>query len=402
MTTYIWELLDGLELHDLIQEGRIKKQVHPRLPISIFNYTAAAQFKNIWTQSERVCRGLIIEDNSGIVVARGPEKFFNYGQSQAPEVPLDTLVTVTRKEDGSLGIGWEYDGHFGIATRGSFTSEQAEHATAKIDDKLRNDIRFAREWNQSAIYEIIYPDNRIVLDYGDRDELIWLGQVDNERGVIGFRNTTVVDNKWMITLEEALKLPIPNDEEGYVLDLLSEKIVGEGRERESHITITGHVKLKGEAYKLLHGLLTNTNARRIWAQLAWRACHDKLDPEKPKTWASRLGNDPEDFKRIDVSKTIEETFLEKVPDEFYGWVTKQIDSIESNVYDLIGQGMVLAEKLKGIEDKRERYEIVKGHPLQTEILRFADSGNPDGITVLAWKLSKPGDETPFKSNKEED
>lgn len=389
MTTYIWELLNGLELHDLIQEGRINKQVHPTLPISIFNYTAAAQFKNVWTKSERVCRGLIIEDNSGIVVARGPEKFFNYGQTGAPEIELDTLVDVTTKEDGSLGIGWEYDGHYGVATRGSFTSEQAVHATNLLTTDLKANIDYAAEKNMTRIMEIVYPKNRIVLDYGDRDELIPLGTVGNDSGLIEYRPRTVTF-KSGITLKEALELPIPNDEEGYVLDVLDGRYV------------TGHVKLKGEAYKLLHGLLTNTNARRIWAQLAWRACHDKLDPEKPKTWASRLGNDPEDFKRIDVTKTIEETFLEKVPDEFYGWVTKQIDSIESNVYDLIGQGMVLANKLYGIEDRRERYEIVKGHPLQTEILRFAESGNPDGIHVLAWKLSKPGDETPFKSNKEED
>jgi RNA ligase len=392
MTTYIWELLDGLELHDMIAEGRINKQVHPTLPIAIFNYTAAAQFKNVWTKSERVCRGLIIEENSGIVIARGPEKFFNYGQTGAPEIDLDTTwVSVSTKEDGSLGIGWEYDGHYGVATRGSFTSDQAVYATERLltgDDKAS--IDWAAERGLSRIWEIVYPENRIVLDYGDRRELIPLGTVNNDSGFIVYRPVSVVKDQ-VIHIKDALKLPIPDDEEGYVLDILNDQSM-----------VTGHVKLKGEAYKLLHGLLTNTNGRRIWAQLAWRACHDKLDPEKPKTWASRLGNDPEDFKRIDVTKTIEETFLEKVPDEFYGWVTKQIDSIESNVYDLIGQGMVLANKLYGIEDKRERYEIVKGHPLQTEILRFAESGNPDGIHVLAWKLSKPGDETPFKSKKEED
>jgi hypothetical protein len=199
------------------------------------------------------------------------------------------------------------------------------------------------------------------------------------------------DRLKLMTLEDALTLQIPNDEEGYVLDIIDE----DGK------TVTGHVKLKGEAYKLLHGLLTKTNARRIWCQLAWRACHHLLDPEKPQQWATRLGHDPEDFKRIDVTKTIEETFLEKVPDEFYGWVTKQIDSIECNVYDLIGQGMVLANKLYGIEDKRKRFEIVKGHPLQTEIMRFAETGNPDGMHVLAWKLSKPGDETPFKTQEED-
>jgi hypothetical protein len=52
---------------------------------------------------------------------------------------------------------------------------------------------------------------------------------------------------------------------------------------------------------------------------------------------------------------------------------------------------------------KERFQIVSDHPLQTEIIRYVDSGCVDdsGMTVLAWKLSKPGDETPFKTQEED-
>jgi RNA ligase len=152
MTVNIRDLLSLVELQTMIDEGRIKKQVHPKIPISIYNYTAAAQYRNVWSQSERVCRGLIVEDHTGIVIARGPEKFFNYGQTGAPEVSLDTKVRVTYKEDGSLGIGWTYDGHYGIATRGSFTSEQAVHATAKITAHMREIIDMHSKSGKTEIY----------------------------------------------------------------------------------------------------------------------------------------------------------------------------------------------------------------------------------------------------------
>lgn len=398
MSIYIYDLLDGAELYKMVEEGRIKKQVHPSLPISIYNYTAAAQYKNIWTKAERVCRGLIVEDGSGKVIARGPEKFFNYGQTGAPEATMDTLVSVTRKEDGSLGIGWTYDGQYGIATRGSFTSDQAQHATAKIDDEVRKWIDWTEEDGQTVIYEIVYPLNRIVLDYKGRDELIRLGNVSNATGLIGHRGDEVMKD-FLIRFEDALKLPIPADEEGYVLDIYDDEYIGEGWNMQHRITVTGHVKLKGEEYKILHGLLTNTNARRIWVQLAARACHHWI--KKDQDWAKLLQHDPEDFKRVDVEKDLTETLLTNVPDEFYDWVTKQIDSINDRVSDLVIQSILLAGQLSMVEDKRQRWELVKDHVMCADILRFVDSRDESTLIVKAWQLAKPeGDETPFK--KEED
>ena len=61
-----------------------------------------------------------------------------------------------------------------MATRGSFESDQAIHATRRL-----NDYRFhrdtARRW--TLLVEIVYPANRIVCDYTDRDGLIMLGAV---------------------------------------------------------------------------------------------------------------------------------------------------------------------------------------------------------------------------------
>jgi RNA ligase len=401
MSLYIYDLLDPIELSQMVKEKRVSKQVHPDLPISIYNYTNRAQFMGKWSKTERVCRGLIVEDGSGLVIARGPEKFFNYGQTGAPETTLDTLVRVTKKHDGSLGIGWKYEGQYGIATRGSFMSEQAVHATSKIDHIVRAQINEAGLDGTTPIYEIVYSGNRIVLDYGDLDALMELGEVELTDGTIKYRPSDlfheVHDKKPYIRLSTALELPIPADEEGYVLDLFEQFPGG-------YLKSTGHVKLKGEEYKILHGLLTNTNARRIWVQLAARDCHQlvekvAIDNEKEieKVWATYVGHDPADFLRVNVEKDIVETLLTNVPDEFYDWVTKKIDAINDTVSDLIIQAITLGGQVSLVDDKRARHEMVKAHPLCKEILLYAEDRDLTRITLKAWKFAKPeGDDTPFR------
>jgi len=369
-----------------MDEGRISKQVHPTLPLSIYNYTAKAQYVNQWLKSERVCRGLIVEDFTYEVIARGPEKFFNYGQTGSPDVWLDDEVIVTRKEDGSLGIGWVYGPHVGVATRGSFMSEQALHASTDLLHEIGEEIRHTATRGFTKIFEIVYPENRIVLHYGDRDELIPLGNVDNETGLIVERYSPNIV-RLRTTVADALKMEIPDDEEGYVLDVLR------GGETASH------VKLKGETYKLLHAILTNTSARRIWVEMAARACHHWIETDQQ--WASLLNNDPEDFKRVKVEKSIEETLLTNVPDEFYDWVTKKIDSINDTVSDLVIQGILLGGQIAMIDDKRKRFETVKDHPLCKQILAYADSRDETKMIVKAWQLAKPeGNDTPFRTQED--
>lgn len=397
MTT-LYDLVDQNELERMMAENRIIKQVHPYLPLTIYNYTNRAQFVNEWTESERVCRGLIVEDGTLDVIARGPSKFFNYGQTGAPYIDPEDKVRVTRKEDGSLGIAWYYDDgkneHFGIATRGSFTSNQALHASSMLDEDFNYEIREASQDNLTRIFEIVYPENRIVLDYGDRDELIPLGEVGNFTGLIEYRDPSIISehrNSEWITFSEALAFPIPHDEEGYVLDVLEFVCTFSG----GFYRTIDHVKLKGEDYKLLHGLLTNTNARRIWVQLAARACHKYIN--STEEWNRLLHHKAEDFMRVDTSKDIVDTFLTNVPDEFYNWVTKKIDSIQDRVDDLVAQARTLAGRVSLIEDKRSRYELVKDHPLCREILQYVGKNDETNIILKAWVLAKPeGNDTPFR------
>jgi RNA ligase len=296
--TQLEDLVDLDKLNALIADKRIAVQVHPALPLRIYNYTNRAQFANEWTEEERVCRGLIVDENDK-VIARGPSKFFNYGQTGAPEVALTDKVWVSKKEDGSLGIAYAYGDHVGIATRGSFTSEQATRASSLLDNAEKIRIRHnQRNRNQTQIYEIVYPGNRIVLDYKGLEKNIKLGFVNNDTGLIEGRNLGVLYSKdgemfgfgHEMTFADALALPIPDDEEGYVLDIRSFDKPGE---------IRGHLKLKGDRYKELHGAIFGLSERKIWEAM------------------------------VDPNESMDE-FVSALPDELIGWAEGVIKRISSD------------------------------------------------------------------------
>lgn len=297
------DLFDVDLLNEEIKNGYVRKTLHPTLPLAILNYTEKAAFDRHWTPVTRRCRGLIYRQATGQVIASGPAKFFNYGESSAVQYPLDTPVRVVPKEDGSLGIGWYYednegDWHWGISTRGSFASEQAEHATALVKfapaedrnkhhyDLLLESLEQYRGQNETYICEIVYPANKIVLDYKGADKVIPLGVVENRTGLIDWRPWTF--NDWddrIITLAEALMLPIPEGKEGYVLDVLNDK--GE---------VIDHLKLKGDWYKMMHAAIFGLTEKRVWEAWSLHAddfiqeLPDELQPWALKVW-SRLDDE---------------------------------------------------------------------------------------------------------------
>ena len=128
------DLFDPALLSLMVREGYVRVQQHPSAPLVIHNYTEKAQYESVWNEVTLTCRGLISAPD-GTIVARPYPKFFNHGQPGAPELGLDARVRVTDKADGSLGVV-HFDGTgYAVATRGSFASEQALHATALLRDR---------------------------------------------------------------------------------------------------------------------------------------------------------------------------------------------------------------------------------------------------------------------------
>lgn len=296
---HIYDLVDVDELQELRERGLINEQNHPAEPLAILNYSKSAQVADAKTWEDypslSLCRGLIYNTDHGEVVARPFRKFWNYGQAGADEIGLFEPVYTMDKLDGSLGIIYRepLSGMLAVATRGSFTSEQAEHATKVLRLKYAEvslwgpeDPRgkYSPADDETFLVEIIYPGNRIVLDYGSTDDLFLLGSVDMEDGFVFRPHRARSHLRWPgpvapslshETLSEALAAPPRPNREGMVI-----ATPGGGR----------MIKLKQEDYLRLHKLVFGVSEKSIWRAIV---AGDSLY-----------------------------TILEPLPDEFHPWVTE--------------------------------------------------------------------------------
>lgn len=368
---HVSELLDVAQLEKDIANKMIGTSKHPYLPLTIYCYTNATQFKQYWTRETMVCRGLILDDD-GFVVARGPSKFFNYGQKGAPEFSLDDKVLVTDKRDGSLGIVWKYKGEVGIATKGSFVSPQAIKATSLMT-QIHKMVGEKDEF--TFIYEIVYPEGRIVLDYGMEEKLYHLGTVDNVTGTISDRDIDgdLVLN-YNLTVRDALALPPRSNAEGLVLDIQTK----DG---------TVHLKVKQEDYKRLHAIVTGTSERNLWVYLVAEKFQHLI--KKPQHWGSIFLHDVEAFTSvIKEGPEWRQRLFDAVPDEFEEWVHRTLNRLETEANFFADLNIKKAEKIALLPD-REQFEVAQNEPYVTEIMRYIRNGDVDGIYMRAWRDVQP-------------
>lgn len=252
-TDLTWDSLRQLVIAgetDWAQYGDVRGVDHDGL--LLLNYTNAAQFANRWNWFESVSRGLILDRATGATVALPFAKFHNYydGCTSAP------LIEATEKLDGSLGILYRHQGQHKIATRGSFTSDQALWATEYLNHRYDlSDLPACL----TLLFEIIYPENRVVVDYGTRQDLV----------LIGIRNTeTLSDYSASAVLRHAelFKFPTPTIYAPYPLSDLIDRATRLTAHEEGYVLRFAdgtRWKVKGDAYKLAHKLMTGVSFRRV-------------------------------------------------------------------------------------------------------------------------------------------
>lgn len=281
---YLHDLFSYSQYMEMMNLGYIRETFHPSLDLRIINYTEKAQFDNEWNAVTTQCRGLIV--NSGnTVIARPFDKFLNYGQNAMDFALANERVIATDKMDGSLGILWNYKGFIGIATRGSFTSDQAVHANAVLE-KYWLEPWFRLDYSNTYLFEIVYPDNRIVLDYGDMDDLVLLGARNINSGAVRLPNdipewqgpkTQTFSYK---TLREALGAPQRPNAEGLVLYFPD---------------LDYRIKLKQDDYVALHKIVTGLTERRVWENMTEGKTLVDLCEVIPDEWHDWL---KETYKKI--------------------------------------------------------------------------------------------------------
>lgn len=387
-----------------IAANDIRATNHPDLPLVVLNYTEQAQFARHWNPVTEQCRGLIVDTRTGRIVARPFRKFWNHNEPESASAIAQTSpVTVTSKEDGSLGIlypvparGWlrgrllqRDSGEFRFATRGAFLSEQAVHATRVWR------LRYAHRWTPpkgyTALFEVVYPNNRLVLDYGRMDDLILLGFVHNRTGR-SFGPDSDLAESWpgprarvlpYRSFAAALADEPQDDVEGYVVHFLD---------------TDQRVKTKGAWYLQMHRLVTGLSARVLWEHLAINACARHFDDPKHLVKWFRMG--PDRVKRVqDAGEYWYHAFITGAPDELRAWIEHTVDQLRAEVgamrFDIHTDFERLADEANG--DRREFAALVGKHPHSGALFSLWDEQQIDSYL---WRAVRPPHELPYREPEE--
>jgi RNA ligase len=330
-------------LNKYYDDGWLIKQTHPTLPLTIWNYSATTQYEGYWDEITLQCRGLVTDD-MGNIVARPFKKFFNMEEGRHTST---SEFDVYEKMDGSLIIVFWYDGGWVVASRGSFISEQALSATEHIKHFNNMDML---DTNATYMFELIAKWNRIVVDYGDREELVLLGVNGSDYECTYHELTNVADALGCNVAKKydgikdysTLKEMISDNQEGFVV----------------RFSNGDRMKIKGDEYVRLHRIMTNISTTSVWEVLSGG-----------ESMESYLQNVPDEFydKVRDYEAELNRTFNEWKDDY-------------NQVFDIISE--------KRPESRKEWATLIKEYDKEYWGVLFKMIDGKD-YDELIWKQIKP-------------
>jgi len=362
--THLHDLFRPGEVTDAVALGHLGIQRHPEFDLTIYNYTSLCQISRSWTPVTSACRGLIAGPD-GEILARPFPKFFNHSEVAVPKFALTTPPIVTEKMDGSLGVIYKRpDGRFSVSTRGSFLSDQAIWASQWLAIEMPG---FVQPDGVTTLVEIIYPENRIVVDYGDRSELVLLGAVNIATGA----DIPLWEIDWWPGARAEQHVGVGHMDDVYRFATGNEKEDDEGvvavwyRPGEPSFRL----KVKHPEYVRLHRIITGINSKRVWEVLA----------------------NGGDFTDV----------LDRVPDEFYGWVKGTISDLRKQYLDIEDAAYEqFAVICLNTEDGDRKGFAAKAKKSPYPGLMFALLDGKD-IEPTIWAMIKPKAEKPFADQSED-
>ncbi|MCF8783235.1 T4 RnlA family RNA ligase [Rhodococcus ruber] len=292
---------DKAKLDQYVKLGLVRSQTNDAGTLTIYVYTEFTQFERIWNNVTRQCRGLVV-DNSGRCVVKCLPKFFNADEPEAlydrPQSFDPADVVVQDKLDGSLiQVANDHEHGLVVTSKGSFTSDQAAWARQIIEESYSDHDAYFKP-GLTYIFELIHPDNRIVLDYGDRRELVLLAVVETDTG----KERDIYTNRFLpFHCADRLNrtLTDPETVNAMTEDRLVEGVVANyGGYR---------VKIKTDEYLRLHRIVTDFTPKRVWEALS---NGDSLEfenmPEEFQAWLDETASQfKAQFEALDAQITAE-------------------------------------------------------------------------------------------------
>jgi len=199
------------------------------------------------------------------------------------------------------------------------------------------------------LFEIIYPENRIVVDYGKTEALVLLAMIETQSGNelpladIGFPMAKRFDG---IKDIQALKAMENDEEEGFVI----------------RFSNNYRLKLKFSEYLRLHRVLTQVSTKTIWEYLRTNQSFDEI--------------------------------LERVPDEFFEWVKSVVEQLQEKYQQIENQ---CKSEFEVLETRKETAAYFQTCAFPKILFLMLDNKS---YSSEIWKYLKPKYEKPFKKSVE--
>ena len=316
------------KLNKYVQDGLLYCQVHPNLPLTIYNYTDKVQWENLWDDITLMSRGLIV-DYLGNIVARPFRKFFNLSENKTN---ITDKYKIYEKLDGSLGILFFYGGNWILASRGSFTSDQAIKGKEILDRSCNYNLL---DKNNTYCFEIIYPENKIVVNYEDFEGCILTAvfntQTGEELDMYVYKLQTSLEYGFTTPLEKLQEI-IKDTDEGYVIKFSN----GE------------RCKIKGAEYLRLHKMMSEMSTTSVWDCLRNGDSILNILGGYPDEWYNSVRNYENELK------------------ELFNFWKSTYESLYIN-YGLIKDIKQFAEAVKDKEYKHFMFSIRNGKDITKQI-----------------------------------
>lgn len=343
-------------LNTEVVDGFISRRPHPdNESFWIYNYTPKAQYERHWSNETLSCRGLILDESVTPfkVVARPFKKFFNLGEVEMPE----GLFVAQEKMDGSLGIVYRLPGELpAVATRGSFTSAQAIWATKKLrsNEKLLATANEIIDADFTVLVEIIYPENRIVLDYGNREVLVGLTAIHNRTG----SDTYLEELGW--------PEPIAPFYADFSIEIMNRQVEDGMADNREGVVLRWNdgtrLKVKFEEYVRLHKIVTRVTERSIW---------EMLSNGHPIA-----------------------SLAEYVPDEFYEWMNSVATGLFEQFSAVEKEALSSLDQVDRSASRKDQASSILERPHCGIVFKMLDG---KAYTDQIWALIKPSAERSFET-----
>lgn len=219
-------------LNQYVEKTIVCVEKHPTADLYIYGYYSDANQNNTWDDISIHCRGLIV-NGQGEVVEHPFIKFWTYKQylnnstvllndNQIKKIPQGGF-RILEKIDGTMCILYWINDKPYLATQRSFTNAKAIEATRILYEKHIEDVN-ELDKRYTYIFEAVYPESNVLIDYGNTRDLFLIGMIDKETGMplelpeTGFPKARDFTNEYsnITNFDELASLDLPN-QEGFVL-----------------------------------------------------------------------------------------------------------------------------------------------------------------------------------------